>query len=91
VPDVTESQEQVRQALRDLGQELSKAMDQAQRLARQAADDVSRLVGDPPLRRPKRAPDSPTELIREIARLRDEGLITEEEFQAKKADLLSRL
>jgi hypothetical protein len=91
VPDVTESQEQVRQALRELGQELSKAMDQAQRLARQAAEDVSRLVGDPPLRRPKRAPDSPTELIREIARLRDEGLITEEEFEAKKADLLSRL
>ena len=88
---MTESQEQVSQALRDLGQELSKAMDQAQRLARQAADDVSKLVGDPPLRRPKRAPDAPTELIREIARLRDEGLITEEEFQAKKADLLSRL
>ena len=88
---MTESQEQVRQALRDLGQELSKAMDQAQRLARQAADDVSKLVGDPPLRRPKRAPDSATELIREIARLRDEDLITEEEFQAKKADLLSRL
>ena len=88
---MTESQEQVRQALRDLGQELSKAMDQAQRLARQAADDVSKLVGDPPLRRPKRAPDSPTEPIREIARLRDEDLITEEEFQAKKADLLSRL
>ena len=88
---MTESQEQVRQALRDLGQELSKAMDQAQRLARQAADDVSKLVGDPPLRRPKRAPDAPTELIREIARLRDEGLITDEEFQAKKADLLSRL
>jgi hypothetical protein len=88
---VSEPQEQVRQALRDLGQELTKAMDQAQRLARQAADDVSRLVGDPPLRRSKRAPDAPTELIREIARLRDEGLITEEEFQAKKAELLSRL
>jgi Short C-terminal domain len=90
VPVVNESQEQVRQALRDLGQELSKALDQAQRLARQAADDVSRLVGDPP-RRSRRGPDAPTELIREIARLRDEGLITEEEFQAKKAELLSRL
>ncbi len=91
MPGVNDSQEQVRQAFRDLGQELSKAMEQAQRLARQAADDVSKLVGDPPIRRPKRAPDAPTELIREIARLRDEGLITEEEFQAKKADLLSRL
>ncbi len=88
---VTDSQEQVRQALRDLGQELGKAMDQAQRLARQAADDVSKLVGDTPIRRPKRAPDAPTELIREIARLRDEGLISEEEYQAKKAELLARL
>jgi hypothetical protein len=88
---VSESQEQVRQALRDLGQELSKALEQAQRLARQAADDVSKLVGDPPIRRPRRAADAPGELIREIARLRDEGLITEEEFQAKKADLLARL
>jgi hypothetical protein len=88
---VTDSQEQVRQALRNLGQELSKAMEQAQKLARQAADDVGKLVGDAPLRRPKRSVDAPTELIREIARLRDEGLISEEEYQAKKADLLSRL
>ena len=34
---------------------------------------------------------TPADLIREIGRLRDEGLITEEEFQAKKADLLSRV
>lgn len=88
---MNDSQEQVRQALRDLGQELAKAMEQAQRLARQAADDVSRLVGDPPVRRSKRASDAPAELIREIARLRDEGLISEEEYQAKKAELLSRL
>jgi hypothetical protein len=88
---VTDPQDQVRQALRDVGQELSKALDQAQKLARQAADDVSKLVGDPPIRRPKRSADSPTELIREVARLRDEGLITEEEYEAKKADLLSRL
>jgi Short C-terminal domain len=88
---MSDSQEQVRQALRDLGQELSRAMEQAQRLARQAADDVSKLVGDPPIRRPRRAAEAPSELIREIARLRDEGLITEEEYEAKKAELLSRL
>ena len=88
---MTDSQEQLRQALREVGQELSKAMEQAQRLARQAADDVSRLVGDPPRFRPKRPPDSPVEMIREVARLRDEGLLTEEEFQAKKAELLSRV
>jgi hypothetical protein len=51
-------------------------------------------VGDPrsavrPRPRPSDAP--PADLIREIGRLRDEGLITEDEFQAKKADLLSRV
>jgi hypothetical protein len=88
---VTDPQEQVRQALRDVGQELSKVMEQAQRLARQVGDDLSRLVSEPPRKRGKRAPGAPTELIRELARLRDEGLVTEEEFQAKKAELLARL
>jgi hypothetical protein len=43
--------------------------------------------------RPRRTPADapPADLIREIGRLRDEGLITEQEFQAKKADLLSRV
>ena len=35
-------------------------------------------------------PDIP-EQIEKLAQLRDKGIITEEEFQAKKADLLSRL
>ena len=83
----------MRQAARDVGQELSRLIDQATKLARQARDDLSRLVGDPiaTMRPGKHAPDGPTEMIREIGRLRDEGLITEEEFQAKKADLLSRV
>lgn len=84
----------MRQAAREVGQELSRVIDQATRLARQAGEDLSRLVGDPraamrPRPRPPEAP--PAELIREIGRLRDEGLISEEEFQAKKADLLSRV
>lgn len=88
---MSDSQEQMRQAARDVGQELSRAIDQATRLAKQAREDLGRLVGDPrDAMRPKRR-DTPAELIREIGRLRDEGLITEEEFQTKKADLLSRV
>lgn len=89
---MTDSQEQMRQAAREVGQELSRAIDQATRLAKQAGEDLSRLVGDPrgPLRG-KRKTDSPADLIREVGRLRDEGLITEDEFQTKKADLLSRV
>lgn len=33
----------------------------------------------------------PTEQIRKLGALRDDGLLTQEEFEAKKADLLSRL
>lgn len=88
----TDPQEQMRQAARDIGQELSRVIDQATKLAKQAGEDLSRLVGEPRMPiRPKRRNDSPADMIREIGRLRDEGLITEEEFQAKKADLLSRV
>lgn len=90
---MSDPQEQMRQAAREVGQELSRAIEQATRMARQARDDLSRLVGDPitTMRPRKRTPGGPAELIREMGRLRDEGLITEEEFQAKKADLLSRV
>ena len=82
----------MRNAARQVGNELSLAIEQAARLARQAGEDLSRLVGDPrDAMRPKPRSDSPGDLIREIGRLRDEGLITDEEFDAKKADLLGRL
>ena len=32
-----------------------------------------------------------TDQIKKLAQLRDEGILTEEEFQAKKTDLLSRM
>jgi hypothetical protein len=88
---MTDSQEQMREAAREVGQELARAMEQAGRLARQAVDDLSSLVGSTRSPAPRPRPESPTELIRELGRLRDEGLISEEEFQTTKADLLSRL
>ncbi len=85
-------QEQMRNAAREVGTELSRAIEQAAKLARQAGEDLSRLfAGDRPA--PPRPPGtgSPPDMIRELGRLRDEGLITEAEFQAKKADLLERV
>lgn len=92
MPCMTDAQDQLRQAARDLYAELQKVMDQAGRLAKQAGDDFSRLVGDPRTvvpRRPREA--TATDAIRDLGRLRDEGLITEDEFQAKKSELLSRI
>ena len=89
---MSDTQDEMRNAAREVGNELARAIEQAGRLARQAGEDLTRLLGDPgdaPRRRPRS--ESPADLIREIGRLRDEGLITEEEFQAKKADLLGRV
>ena len=85
-------QEQMRNAAREVGNELSRAIEQAAKLARQAGEDLSRLfAGDPPPRPRPHGDPSPPDMIRELGRLRDEGLITEDEFQAKKADLLERV
>ena len=89
---MADPQEQIRQAVRDMRQELTRAFESAGTMARQAVDDVSRLVGEAAARfRPPPDPDSPAQLIRELARLREEGLITDDEFAAKKADLLARM
>jgi hypothetical protein len=40
---------------------------------------------------PVPASESPVDQIRKLAELRDSGILTEDEFTAKKADLLSRL
>ena len=91
---MADPQEQIRQAVRDMRQELTRALESAGTMARQAVDDVSRLVGEAPgigRLRPSPDPDSPAQLIRELARLREEGLITDDEFAAKKADLLARM
>lgn len=87
-----DSQDQIRNAAREVGNELARAIEQATKLARQAGEDLSRLVGDPRdamHMKPRHEP--PGELIRELGRLRDEGLITEDEFQAKKTEILARV
>ncbi len=64
-------------------------MEQANKVARALAEDLGVWVTSP-------ASDvgssvSPAEGIRELGRLRDEGLITADEFEAKKDELLRRL
>jgi hypothetical protein len=85
-------QEEMRQALRELVDELVKVADQAGKMIRQAAGDASRWVsateGD---HGAASDPHNPLATIRELGRLRDEGLISEEEFQAKKSELLEHI
>lgn len=92
---MSDPQDQMRQAVRELTQELSCSAEHATRVVRQAIDDAQRFVAQRGHRAPPPPPPppgrSPVELIRELGALRDDGLISEEEFQAKKRDLLERL
>jgi len=82
----------MRQAMRELFDELVKVADQAGKMIRQAAEDASRWVSDNAREHSAGEDDThPLATIRELGRLRDEGLITEDEFQAKKAELLEEL
>ena len=85
-----------KRAVREVGQELSRTVEQADRLVRQACEDLMQLVGEPRRNPPDhpqstRPEESPVDAIRQLAALRDEGLITAEEFAAKKAELLRRI
>jgi hypothetical protein len=91
----TEPQTDLREAVRAVGEEFARALEQAERMARAACDDLMSLVSDS--RRSRPAPpasageESPADAIRQLAALRHEGLITDEEFAAKKAELLARI
>jgi hypothetical protein len=82
-------QDEMRRAIRDLFDELVRVADQAGKMIRQAADDAQRWVAPAETEHPDAPAESPPlATIRELGKLRDDGLITEEEFQAKKAQLL---
>lgn len=86
------SSDDARKAMREMIDEFGRAADQAMRMMRQAAEDFGRWAGPTPTRhRAATEASSPTEAIRELGRLRDEGLITEDEYQAKKTQLLERI
>ena len=89
---MADPQEQMRQAARDVRQELTRAIESGRQQGAPGggrrlraswatrASAASAAASRTP--RPSSSASSP---------LRDEGLITEEEFQAKKAELLSRM
>lgn len=92
----TDPQTDLRDAVRAVGEELVRALEQAERMARAACDDLMSLVSDQSRSRPASAAapvadESPADAIRQLAALRDEGLITDPEFEAKKAELLGRI
>jgi Short C-terminal domain len=86
---VGDPNDDIRKALNDLAGELARAAEQGGRIVREAVKDVRGWAGGAP---PPPGPGpSPVEAIRELGKLRDAGLLSEDEFQAKKTELLGRI
>ena len=85
---MSEPQEDLNRAVREVGDEIGRGIESLGRMARQVGNDWTRMAGPTPS---ARAESSPIRSIRELANLRDEGYITDEEYQAKKAELLGRI
>ena len=91
----------LRRAMREIGQEVGKVIEQAGRMCRLAAQELGGFAA--PARRPAAPPtpppppsgpgpgQSPVELIRQLGELHQAGFLTDEEFQAKKAKLLETI
>lgn len=84
----------LRRALREIADEIAKSLESAKSMALDMGADLTR-TGAPFGPRPRK-PKPPEERtaaddIRDLAALRDEGHISDEEFEAKKAEILTRL
>jgi hypothetical protein len=93
MPDDNSRDDDLRRAMREVTQELGRAVEQAGKVMRQAANSAGTWASkvDIPMRGTRAPEPSPFALIRELGELRERGLVTEEEFQAKKAELLAKV
>ena len=86
---MAETNDDPRKALRDIGQEIVKLLERAGGMAREHAGDVTRWAGQAV------GHDSGggggLDQIERLGVLRDKGFVTDEEFQAKKAELLKKI
>lgn len=84
---MAEPNDDLRRSLKDVGQEIAKLFDQAGGMFRDTANDVSRWAG----RAVGHDASSPLDQIERLGELRDKGFVTDEEFQAKKVELLKKI
>lgn len=91
--------DELRNQLDQIAREFGRAIEQVGDMARQTAGDLGWPRGGGATRQRTDNPPPPNagatqasaDAIRELGKLRDEGLISEYEFEAKKAELLRRL
>ena len=85
---MAETNDDLRVALKEIGQEIMKLLERAGGMAKEGASDITRWAGNAV---GHDRGGSPLDQIERLGELRDKGFVTDEEFQAKKADLLKKL
>lgn len=83
---MADTNDDLRAALKEIGQEIVKLLERAGGMAKETAGDVTRWAGNA-VGRDGDALDQ----IERLGALRDKGFITDEEFQSKKAELLKKI
>lgn len=83
------STDELRQTLRELGTEIGKLLEQALNLAKDSAGEAKSWATKTVSRDTDAA--NPLDQIERLGELRDKGFISDEEFQAKKAELLAKV
>ncbi len=86
---MAETNDDPRKALRDIGQEVVKLLERASGMAREHAGDVTRWAGQAVGH--DSGGGAALDQIERLGVLRDKGFVTDEEFQAKKAELLKKI
>ena len=84
------SGDELRQTLREVGNEIGKLLEQAMNLAKDTAGDAKSWASKT-VTRDAVAQGTALDQIERLGELRDKGFVTEEEFQAKKAELLAKV
>jgi hypothetical protein len=86
---MSETNDDLRKALKEIGQEIVKLLERAGGMARETAGDMTRWAGNAVGH--DSGGGSALDQIERLGTLRDKGFVTEEEFQAKKAELLKKI
>lgn len=89
-PQQHKSGEELRQTLKEVGVEIGKLLEQAMVLAKDTAGDAKHWASKT-VSREGVAHGTALDQIERLGELREKGYVTDEEFQAKKAELLAKI
>ena len=86
---MSDTNDDLRKALKEIGQEIVKLLERAGGMAKETAGDVSRWAGQAVGH--DSGGGAALDQIERLGVLRDKGFLSDEEFQAKKAELLKKI